>query len=55
MGSVVEDLRAVLPSDRVLTDPALLEYHRRDKADLCDAGCRWWWCARAAPPRCPPR
>ncbi|GAA0246173.1 FAD-linked oxidase C-terminal domain-containing protein [Saccharothrix mutabilis subsp. mutabilis] len=38
MGSVVEDLRAVLPSDRVLTDPALLEYHRRDKADLCDAG-----------------
>lgn len=38
MGSVVEDLRAVLPPDRVLTDPDLLEHHRRDKADLCDGG-----------------
>jgi len=38
MGSVVEDLLAVLPPDRVLTDPDLLEFHRRDKADLCTAG-----------------
>ncbi|EOD68248.1 FAD-binding protein, partial [Amycolatopsis vancoresmycina] len=38
MGSPVEDLRAVLPADRVLTDPDLLATHRRDEADLCDAG-----------------
>ncbi|MDQ2586812.1 FAD-binding oxidoreductase [Saccharothrix yanglingensis] len=38
MEPVVEGLRAVLPPDRVLTDPDLLEHHRRDKADLCDAG-----------------
>jgi glycolate dehydrogenase FAD-linked subunit len=38
MGSVLDDLLAVLPPDRVLTDPDLLEFHRRDKADLCAAG-----------------
>ncbi|MFG1647779.1 FAD-binding oxidoreductase [Amycolatopsis sp. NPDC049252] len=38
MGSPVDDLRAVLPADRVLTDPDLLATHRRDEADLCDAG-----------------
>jgi hypothetical protein len=38
MGSTVEDLLAVLPADRVLTDPDLLAGHRRDEADLCDAG-----------------
>ena len=38
MGSTVDDLLAVLPADRVLTDPDLLAGHRRDEADLCDAG-----------------
>ena len=38
MGSTVDDLLAVLPADRVLTDPDLLAGHRRDEADLCAAG-----------------
>ena len=38
MGSTVEDLLAVLPADRVSTDPDLLAAHCRDEADLCPAG-----------------
>jgi glycolate oxidase len=38
MGSPIDDLLAVLPADRVLTDPDLLAVYRRDEADLCDAG-----------------
>ncbi len=38
MGAAVEDLLAVLPADRVVTDPDLLAGHRRDEADLCTAG-----------------
>ena len=38
MSSLVEDLRAVLPPDRVLTDPDLVAGHLRDEADLCEAG-----------------
>ncbi|SFW72447.1 FAD-binding oxidoreductase [Amycolatopsis australiensis] len=38
MGSPIEDLLAVLPGDRVRTDPAVLAAHCRDEADLCDAG-----------------
>lgn len=38
MGSTVDDLLAVLPADRVLTDPDLLAGHSRDEADLCAAG-----------------
>jgi glycolate oxidase len=38
MGSTVDDLLAVLPADRVLTDPDLLAGYRRDEADLCAAG-----------------
>ena len=38
MRSVVDDLLAVLPVDRVVTDPDLLAGHRRDEADLCAAG-----------------
>ncbi|THA34025.1 FAD-binding protein [Streptomyces sp. A1277] len=38
MDATVEELLAVLPADRVLTDPDLLAFHRRDAADLCTAG-----------------
>jgi glycolate oxidase len=38
MDATVEDLLAVLPADRVLTDPDLLAVHRHDEADLCAAG-----------------
>ncbi|ARP69041.1 FAD-binding oxidoreductase [Streptomyces pluripotens] len=38
MDATVEELLAVLPADRVLTDPDLLAVHRRDEADLCAAG-----------------
>ena len=38
MGSLIDDLLAALPADRVLTDPDLLAAHSRDEADLCDAG-----------------
>jgi glycolate oxidase len=36
--SIVDELLAVLPADRVLTDPDLLAAHSRDEADLCAAG-----------------
>src|ERR1700710_1767153 len=36
--SVLESLRAVLPSDRIVTDPDVLLGYHRDEADLCDAG-----------------
>lgn len=36
--SVLENLLAVLPSDRVVTDPDVLAGYHRDKADLCEAG-----------------
>ncbi|TDC79807.1 FAD-binding protein [Micromonospora sp. KC606] len=36
--SLVDDLRAALGDDSVLTDPDLLRAHRRDEADLCAAG-----------------
>jgi glycolate oxidase len=35
---VLQDLRAVLPADRVLTDPHVLAGYHRDEADLCGAG-----------------
>ncbi|WP_027342435.1 FAD-binding oxidoreductase [Hamadaea tsunoensis] len=35
---VVDHLRAQLPADRVITDPDLLENHRRDEADLVADG-----------------
>ena len=38
MDSTVADLLAVLPADRVLTDPDLLAGYRNDEADLCAAG-----------------
>jgi glycolate oxidase len=38
MGALVEDLIALLPSERVLTDPDVVAGYRRDEADLCDAG-----------------
>ncbi|MGW5717626.1 FAD-binding oxidoreductase [Amycolatopsis sp. NPDC003865] len=38
MGSPIDDLLAVLPADRVLTDSGVLAAHCRDEADLCDAG-----------------
>jgi glycolate oxidase len=38
MDATVEALLAVLPADRVLTDPDLLAGHCRDEADLCAAG-----------------
>ncbi|MER7729213.1 FAD-linked oxidase C-terminal domain-containing protein [Streptomyces sp. NPDC096323] len=38
MDATVEELLAVLPAGRVLTDPGLLAVHRRDEADLCAAG-----------------
>lgn len=36
--SVLDDLLAVLPTNRVVTDPAVLVSYHRDMADLCDAG-----------------
>ncbi|AUI61790.1 FAD-binding oxidoreductase [Amycolatopsis sp. BJA-103] len=38
MGLPIDDLLAVLPAGRVLTDPDVLAAHCRDEADLCDAG-----------------
>ena len=38
MGFPLDDLLAVLPADRVLTDPDLLSGYARDEADLCPAG-----------------
>ncbi|MFG2566240.1 FAD-binding oxidoreductase [Streptomyces sp. NPDC048567] len=38
MDATVEELLAVLPTGRVLTDPDLLAVHRRDEGDLCAAG-----------------
>ncbi|MFC8539086.1 FAD-binding oxidoreductase [Streptomyces sp. NPDC057249] len=38
MDATVEELLAVLPTGRVLTDPDLLAAHRRDEGDLCAAG-----------------
>ncbi|TDB73467.1 FAD-binding oxidoreductase [Micromonospora sp. KC723] len=35
---LLDDLRAALGDDAVLTDPDLLRVHRRDEADLCPAG-----------------
>ncbi|RLK24652.1 glycolate oxidase [Micromonospora sp. M71_S20] len=35
---LVKDLRAALGDDTVLTDPDLLRLHRKDEADLCEAG-----------------
>jgi glycolate oxidase len=36
--AVLDDLLAVLPPDRLLTDPDVLVSYYRDKADLCEAG-----------------
>ncbi|MGI5213102.1 FAD-binding oxidoreductase [Plantactinospora sp. CA-290183] len=38
MPDLLDDLRAALGDAAVLTDPDLLEGHRRDEADLCAAG-----------------
>jgi glycolate oxidase len=38
MSDLIDALRAVLPTDAVLTDPDLLRGHQRDEADLCTAG-----------------
>ncbi|WP_346537931.1 FAD-linked oxidase C-terminal domain-containing protein [Micromonospora sp. DPT] len=35
---LLDDLRAALGDDAVLTDPDLLRMHQRDEADLCPAG-----------------
>ncbi|MEV0942625.1 FAD-linked oxidase C-terminal domain-containing protein [Micromonospora wenchangensis] len=35
---LLDDLRAALGDEAVLTDPDLLRLHRRDEADLCSAG-----------------
>jgi glycolate oxidase len=35
---LIDDLRAALGDAAVLTDPDLLRTHRRDEADLCEAG-----------------
>ena len=36
--TLLDDLRAALGDDAVLTDPDLLRMHQRDEADLCAAG-----------------
>ncbi|WP_433127524.1 FAD-binding oxidoreductase [Micromonospora sp. CA-240977] len=36
--TLLDDLRAALGADAVLTDPDLLRVHQRDEADLCAAG-----------------
>ncbi len=36
--ALLDDLRAALGADAVLTDPDLLRMHQRDEADLCAAG-----------------
>ncbi|WP_019870418.1 FAD-binding oxidoreductase [Salinispora oceanensis] len=38
MGPLLNELRAALGDDAVLTDPDLLRAHQRDEADLCAAG-----------------
>lgn len=38
MGPLLDELRAALGDDAVLTDPDLLRAHQRDEADLCAAG-----------------
>ncbi|MFI7076913.1 FAD-binding oxidoreductase [Micromonospora sp. NPDC049903] len=38
MASLLDDLRAALGPDAVLTDPDLLRGHERDEADLCESG-----------------
>jgi glycolate oxidase len=36
--SALDELLAALPADAVVVDPATVENHRRDRADLCPAG-----------------